>query len=205
MYPTTQQYSSTWTNQTNILCSDSLCPGNFGKRLSGALQIELEGQRVGKTYKSHFPIVLRIQFHTRRRALNPLRAPQPSQIDLPASSIIDSSALNNPTTPSNPRAPPTPTTLPHCFHQRLHTTMPSTKAQGRSTAVAGPGPKHNQSTAACEPTCDDCHWEDTKPNVLKDFNLPEDLRYTMRQYLSQDPSAEPWQPLGLKARFGARL
>jgi hypothetical protein len=112
MYPTTQQYSSTSTNQTNILCLDSLCPGNFGKRTSGALQIELEGQRVGKTYKSHFPIVLRIQFHTRRRTLNPLRALQPSQIDLPASSIIDSSALNNPTTPPNSHAHSTLITLP---------------------------------------------------------------------------------------------
>ena len=85
--PQCSKCSSTSTNQTNILCLDSLCPGNFGKRTSGALQIEHEGQRIGKTYKSHFPIFLHIQFHTRRRTLNTLRAIQPSQTDLPASSI----------------------------------------------------------------------------------------------------------------------
>jgi hypothetical protein len=54
---------------------------------TGALHIELEGQRVGKTYNSHFLIALRIQFHTRRRTLNTLGAIQSSQIDLIASSI----------------------------------------------------------------------------------------------------------------------
>ena len=103
---------STSTNQTNILCLDSLCPGNFGKRTSGALQIELEGQRVGKTYKSHFPIVLRIQFHTHRRTLNPSEPSNQARSICQHPQLIDSSALNNPTTPSNPRAHSTLITLP---------------------------------------------------------------------------------------------
>lgn len=79
-----QQCSLASTNQTNPKYSlfGLVMLRELWQAHIGALYIELEGQRV-KTYKSHFLIVLRIQFHTRRHTLNI----QPSQIDLPAASI----------------------------------------------------------------------------------------------------------------------
>jgi len=137
--------------------------------------------------------------------LNPFGVIRPSQIGLPASSI---NWQQHPEQSCHAIKPPralTPITLLIVSFPSATTAMPSTKAQGKSTATAATGPKHDPSTTACESTCGNCHREDTKPRALEDSNLPEDLRYTMRRYLSQDPSAEPWQSPRLKARFSARI
>lgn len=112
MQPTTQQYSSTSTNQTNILRLDSLCPGNFGKRTSGALQIKLDGQRVVRRIKAIFLLSYASNSTHAVVRLTPSEPSNQVRSICQRPQLIDSSALSNPTTLPNPRAHSTLITLP---------------------------------------------------------------------------------------------